>query len=426
MSRLSFRGGRRADPASAHPALSTSMRPGPARSTSMCPGPARLGRFLLSRRSGRTAAWVLDRLFPAHGAAARVARALARRSPELACFHATAAGPELGALAAEVEGVLAGLPGGGRAGDWVLAVPGEDDRRGRYTLFFLTSERGGARPRLDRVVKLRRTAPKGDPDVPARRPLAAEADVLEELARTLPEPLRRTVPRVLARHDTAGGWEVLELSALPGRSAYVEQAGAFRREKPASRHLHAAGAWLAAFQRATLRRDAPWEPPAWEELAALPGGPGGPRPEWHRRLVAEAEDHPLPATAGHGDFWARNLLVADGGRGAGSRDEPPAGVVDWEHFRPGAPPFDDLFHFAWTYARGAVGWHRPDRAALDRGFLADGPLAGAIRRYLREHARETGGDAGSLGDQFRVWLLRRGRTDLYRGLEEAGRSVFSG
>jgi hypothetical protein len=53
-------------------------------------------------------------------------------------------------------------------------------------------------------------------------------------------------------------------------------------------------------------------------------------------------------------------------------------------------------------------------------------LSREIRRYLFEHARETGGDAGALGDLFRVWLLCRSRVDPYRGLEEAGRSVFSG
>jgi hypothetical protein len=380
--------------------------------------PALLGRFLLSRRSGRIAAWVLDRLYPAHGAAARVAVALAKRSPALARAHTAPADRSLTALAEEVAGVI------GTPADWVLTVPGEGDRRGRYTLFALGEGRSG-RPRLERVVKLRRETDS--------RPLAAEADALESLApllSTLPEPLRGTVPQVLARRSAAngdetgktgksGGWEVLELSALAGRSAYVEQAGAFRRAALAARHLHAAGSWLAAFQRATVRRGAPWEPPAWEEIAPSPEEP---RPEWHRRLEAEAEEHPLPTTAGHGDFWARNLLLPQGGAGP---DEA-AGVVDWEHFRPQAPPFEDLFHFAWTYARGAAGWHRPEGEAFARGFLGDGELSREIRRYLFEHARETGGDAGALGDLFRTWLLRRSRVDPYRGLEEAGRSVFSG
>lgn len=393
--------------------------------------PARLGRFLLSRRSGRLAAWVLDRLYPAHGAATRGLRKVARHSSAVARLALSEPVPAHAALCREIAGVLAARE---LAGEWVLAVPGEDDRRGRYTLFLFGPPWEGCP--VDRVVKLRRTAPEtesADPSAPPSRSLAAEAGALEHLAGTLPEPLRRTVPRVLARREGVGGtgdgsWEALELSPLPGRPAYVEQAGAFRREALAARHLRAAVSWLAAFQRATIRRGEPWEPPAWEEIA--PGrlglGGGEPRPEWHRRLLAEAEDHPLPASAGHGDFWARNLLVPDGGRGAGTRDEPAAGVVDWEHFRPEAPPFDDLFHFAWSYARGAVGWHRPAGDALERGFLDDGPLAGAIRRALYEHARETGGDAGALGDLFRVWLLRRARIDAYRRLEEAGRSVFSG
>jgi hypothetical protein len=111
--------------------------------------PALLGRFLLSRRSGRIAAWVLDRLYPAHGAAARVAVALARRSPALARAHTAPADRSLTTLAEEVAGVI------GTPADWVLTVPGEGDHRGRYTLFALGEGRSG-RPRLERVVKLRR------------------------------------------------------------------------------------------------------------------------------------------------------------------------------------------------------------------------------------------------------------------------------
>jgi hypothetical protein len=270
------------------------------------------------------------------------------------------------------------------------------------------------------VVKLRREGGAG-PD------LAAEAAALVRLGGELPASLQGTLPAVLGRGRLAGaGWEVLVLSALPGRSAYVELQAALLRGGLPARHLPPAAAWLARFHRATLLPGDPWRPPPWEDLApALERRP----PAWYRRLAAELDESPWPRAAGHGDFWARNVLVGSGSRPAAGL----AGVVDWEHFRPAAPPFEDLFHFAWSYGRSFPwrGRRRGAEEAFARTFLGENPVSRQVRRYLAGYARESGLDSGALGDLFRVYLLTRDEDRepwirLYRMLEAADASVFSG
>jgi hypothetical protein len=409
---------------------------------------AGIDRFLVSSPAGPAAVFLFDHLFAPHGRRERVLGALAGRSGWLAraaLAGGRAAEEGRAGAAAALERLLAvppaagggpeaGLAAGAGVAEWLLAGPREEDRRRRFTAWLFPPGAGGrAACRPDRVVKLRREGGAG-------AALAAEAEALVDLARELPQPLGRTVPTVLGhgRLDAAGAaWEVLVLSALPGRSAYVELQAAPRPARLAARHLPAAGAWLARFHRATVRRGSLWRPPAWAELA--PGGEAPP-PEWYRRLRAELAEAPWPLAAGHGDFWARNVLVCEPG------DAPPPGpglsaegglpgVVDWEHFRSEAPPFEDLFHFAWSYGASFPwrGRRRPPEEAFRRTFLDDTAVAREVRRYLAAYARETGLDAGALGDLFRVFLLTQPRSEdrvpwltFYRLLEGAGRSVFSG
>ena len=391
-------------------------------------GPVRLGRFLLSRGEGAPLRYLVRCLWPPHGRRERWLRPLAARSGSLARAAAGRGEGDGGSTAAVrvLERLRVAPPAGAEAaageGDWILAGPGAEDRRGRWTawLFPPRSAPGGEAP--DRVVKLRR---EGGPGAE----LGAEAAALDGFRRTLPEPLRATLPAVLGRGRLEGedgaGWEVLVLAALPGRSAYVELQAALARGRLPARHLPPAAAWLARFQRATLLPGEPWRPPPWELLA--PPGEGSP-PEWYRRLPAELDDAPWPRAAGHGDFWARNVLFHGRGGGAGI-----AGVVDWEHSRGAAPPFEDLFHFAWSYGRSFPwrGRRRGAEEAFARTFLRGTVVSRAVRRYLAVYARESGMDAGVLGDLFRVFLLTRSEDRgswirLYRRLEGAGRSVFSG
>lgn len=375
-----------------------------------------VGRFVVSDRGGVAPRFLFSHLFPPHGRRERWLRAAAGRSAAVARRGLEPAGEKAGGAGKELERVLAGSDVEPWR-EWILARPHDDDGRGRLTAFLFPP--GSDLP--DRVLKLRHPDGEGGD-------LAGEARALERLRSTLPEPLARTVPTVL-RYTGAGeaaGWEALLLDRLGGRSGYVELQGSFAPAGKVARHFRAAGRWLARFHRATLRPGEPWRPPSWQEVAPEPAAP---RPEWHRRLEAELEEAPWPRAAGHGDFWVRNLLLPREGTGA---DLP--GVVDWEHHRLAAPPFEDLFHFAWSYA-SAYPWRGRRRApgeAFERAFLRESEVAREVRRYLEGYARETGLDAGSMGDLFRVYLLMRPRTEggpwtsLYRRLERAERSVFSG
>jgi aminoglycoside phosphotransferase (APT) family kinase protein len=186
----------------------------------------------------------------------------------------------------------------------------------------------------------------------------------------------------------------------------------------------AAGDWLARFHAATRREEA-FRLPGWEELAAEEPGP----PSWYRRLEERLERRPLTLAAGHGDFWPRNVLVEGGEVTA---------VVDWEAASPAAPPFGDLFAFAWSY--GLEGpWCRgralPAAEAFRRAFLDDNPLSRAVAAYLARYGAAFALDGETLRDLFRLWLHTRPAGDPEGGdpwricdrmLGEAGRSVFSG
>ncbi|MFP3942153.1 MAG: phosphotransferase family protein, partial [Thermoanaerobaculia bacterium] len=335
-------------------------------------------------------------------------------------------------------------PGAGalaEVGAWALALPHRDDRRARLTAFLFPTQGSSRRPAADRVVKLRREGVAGPG-------LAAEGETLARLARELPEELAGTVPALLGSGRTPGrlpspmpggtpkgagqapaGWELLVLSALPGRSAYVELQGSFVPSRRAPGHLEAAVRWLEGFQQATARSGARWPLPPWEELDPGPveeAAAGGRRRDWHRRLEERLAAFPLAPVAVHGDFWARNLLagrrtgigagsgpVTDpdtGGRGTGGLRRLP-GVVDWEHFRPDGPPFQDLFTFTTTYALSFPwgGRRRPAPEALERAFLRESSLSRALRDAFRRYARAMGVDGETLEGLFRVFLLERVR-----------------
>ncbi len=250
---------------------------------------------------------------------------------------------------------------------------------------------GGAQPAG--VLKVR---PLDDP-----APLAAVRNHLESLRPALPPPLAATVPAPLAYHER-GGFAGLLLAPLAGRSAYVAMSTAWRPSALAPRHLAAAVEWLAAFQAATTAGEAgaTIEPVASLRLRLneMTAGAAG----WLDRLARLADLPPAPASAVHGDFWARNLILPPGGG--------LPGVVDWEAARKAGPCTEDLFHFALTYAlhSPAARWRRlPPRDAFRRGFLDDGGLGRALRDYFHAYAQRTGLEPRRLGDWFAAFLLER-------------------
>lgn len=260
--------------------------------------------------------------------------------------------------------------------------------------------------------------------------LEREASALRWLDGRAGIPGRR--PLLLARTAVAG-LDALLLSVVRGRSQYVRLRTGSLGSSP-RRHLARAGAWLAAFHRRTRHP---------ERLVGLPDALSEPgrvgEPPWWGELRARLARERLPSSASHGDFWPGNVLTdADG-----------LGVIDWEHFRPQAPPFEDLFHYPLTlgllwHPRGA-GPVEPMRG-FRRAFLDPGPLAEAVRGYALDYCRATGLDPGLLDPLFRAYLLTRsgdaatpagGRgfagtrnpdfwRRCYETLARTSRSVFSG
>lgn len=193
--------------------------------------------------------------------------------------------------------------------------------------------------------------------------LRSEAESLERVRPRLPEALRRTVPEVLALHADAHG-EVLAISGLPGRSAWFDLQASLVPSRYAERHLRRAAEWLAAFHQATRVDD--------------------------------------DTAAAHGDYWPGNLLLDGAGLG---------GVVDWEHYRPTASRFIDLFHFPLTYGL-SFPWKRYRFAAPERAFAAtfleENAVSRAVRIYLDEYATRTGLTSARIADAFREFIATHG------------------
>jgi hypothetical protein len=204
------------------------------------------------------------------------------------------------------------------------------------------------------IVKIREL-PGEDP------PLAVEAAACERVHAALPG----STPRVLRFEQTSDA-EVLVLTMLPGVSAYVQLQQAFVPARLAGRHFEAAAQWLEKFRR------------------AMPD-------------------------ASHGDFWAQNLLIREGGE---------AGVVDWERFAADGLPDADLFHFPLTYGLN-FRWRRgaTDEERFEKTFLERNRVSLAVRRYLSRF--------GATSSSFRMFLESR-HPRLAKVFSGAAESVFSG
>jgi aminoglycoside phosphotransferase len=193
--------------------------------------------------------------------------------------------------------------------------------------------------------------------------LRTEAESLERVRPRLPETLRTTLPEVLALHTDERG-EVLAISGLPGRSAWFDLRTSLLPSRHTGRHLRAAAQWLAAFHEATRVDD--------------------------------------DTAAAHGDFWPGNLLL----------DGPQlGGLVDWEHYRPIASRYIDLFHFPLTYGINFP-WKRyrfahPERA-FAATFLETNPVSRAVRTYLHEYATRTALPLSRLDEAFHQFLATHG------------------
>jgi hypothetical protein len=426
----------------------------------------RLDRFLVTLSESGAVTYLVENLAVAHGRRTRLRHSLAR-SLDVAgmrrLFEDVADDreiPERFREALRLLNLALGPAGASLFADspfeerppagFVLLADYETRPRGQAVVFLFAA--GEDRPRA--VLKLRREPPgQNDAEDGPCTTLAREAAALDRLA-ALPAPLAATVPRRRGFHRFPGAAALLT-SALPGRSAYVELHRGLTRGAGAARHLELAAVWLGRFQRVTRVTD-PWRPPPPEDPRFDPvRRDDGSAPDWYRGLLDDLETSPLPASAGHGDFWARNLLVPPEGWVRDRLDRELPGVVDWEGYRTTADPFEDLFHFPWTYAalhptgrrwtrRSKDGPARPDTLdAFRRGFLDDTALARRIRGYLQTYTVGAGLPWGLLEPLFRLFLLTRAAKEgetaenetagkegswlrAYRALETTPRSVFSG
>lgn len=306
---------------------------------------------------------------------------------------------------------------------------------GRGQLVLFPFPRGDVEPSAVVKVRARRGAGPETEDGPLR----AEGRTLRDLRAQLPGEMAATLPRPLGWEASAGA-ERLMLSRLPGRPAYGEMQNRLRPGRCVGTHFRAAGPWLARFHEATRHPERRFRPGPEDRsrVRRLTDATGQGEPSWYRELCELLDDDPLPLAAAHGDFWARNLLLAEPRAGPGP--ELPAGVVDWEHFRAVAPPFEDLFHFAVSYGANYP-WRRyrrlPLPEAFRRTFCRENRLARAVREYVLGYGRRTGRSPRLLDRLFRLYVARRaaGAEDgparrrwraCWRSLPDADRLVFGG
>ena len=276
--------------------------------------------------------------------------------------------------------------------------------RGQLVCFPFRGER--AAPRA--VIKVRRLGPSGSEG----RPLRAESRTLRDVAERLPAGLRATIPRVLSWREE-GGWERLSLSHLPGRPAYQEMQNHLVPARRVEAHFRAAGSWLTRFHRETRHPDTDYRPAPADRARVREVDGGGlvrAAPEWYGELLELLDRRPLRLSGSHGDFWPRNMPLTVEGQGCDSA--PPAGVVDWEHYEPAAPPFEDLFDFAVSYGANYP-WSRDRRLPLPqafrRTFVDDTLVSGAVRRYVRDYARHAGLSPRMMDRLFRLYVVRRAK-----------------
>jgi hypothetical protein len=292
---------------------------------------AELDRFLVPLGAPLARRYFTNALYVPQGPGGRMRRAIGQ--PRLRRAASSAGIEHLQSMLEEVPDVAAG------AAIYLRDYATSD--RGRTIAFFFRA--GEAEPSV--VVKTQLNVTPS---------LRRESEAIEQMRAFLPPELKKTLPRVLRFHTSRRG-ELLAMTSLPGRSAYIDMQGSLTPWRFVDQHFDAAARWLAAFHLATRTSD-----------------------------TSTVNGVEVPHSAMHGDFWPRNVLLdADGS----------AGVVDWEHFVPSASPLADLLHYAKTYGINYP-WSRyrrvPEAEALRRTFRETNRVSRAVRWYFERYAELTG------------------------------------
>lgn len=215
----------------------------------------------------------------------------------------------------------------------------------------------------------------------AARSVEREAARLADLADRELGAASATVPRVVAHLEHLGR-PVLVTTALPGRSMLADYHSWRHTARQASvaADFAVAGAWLAAFHRATARGTCRME-------AALDGVPEAIRVRFGGRdgldddiagietLRQRLDGFPVPSGVVHGDFWPGNLLVAGG---------EVSGVVDWEMAWLDGPATRDLARFVIAYSLYLDRHARAGRRVPGHPGLRAGPWGVGVDYVMNE------------------------------------------
>ncbi len=228
--------------------------------------------------------------------------------------------------------------------------------------------------------------------------LRGEWQFRRALERSLPEPLRQTLPGALALQEIAGAWVLIEeaVRATPLPGPYRARFLPARRDRVAD-DLAAVLVWLAGFQRATRTARRPW---TLEDDELHVRQPLRQHARWLGaedldvierallRRVRALHGVTVDWVAHHGDFWYGNILRRPDG----------VVVVDWEAGRPAAPSFADPLTFAFQY----LFWRgRAEGAAPSLRLL------GATHDFLRQSLGPLSENPAEIEAAFLVTLLAR-------------------
>jgi hypothetical protein len=260
----------------------------------------------------------------------------------------------------------------------------DDDQDGRRRLLAFLFDGDGETPFA--VAKVQSDLRNGS--------LQTEAVALTSVHGMVPAELQKTIPDLLRTYSDSRG-EVLVVSALPGRTAWLEMHASLLPSRRVGAHFECAGRWLAAFHEATRHDD--------------------------------------ETTAVHDDFWAHNILHDNNGNVA---------VIDWENFTPAGSRYIDLFHYPLTYGQAYPGplYRQLDaETAFARTFLERNRLSRAVRHYLEAYCAHTGIPRPRMAAAFRELLVSNATpegtphpgvrhlpwTRFLTMLDASGESVFS-
>jgi hypothetical protein len=241
--------------------------------------------------------------------------------------------------------------------------------------------------------------------------LRREVAVIDELRARLPSDLCATLPGPMLTTELAGHAVVVE-PVLPGRP--LDGIGAAARPlDPATteRQLRLASDWLIAIQRAAPhRRERLADEDVQEHFLA-------PVEAFRRNadlttteeryldgVTARARalvGQRLPLYLYHGDFRAGNILV-DGDRLA---------VLDWQFYRPLAPPLLDWFGFAFRLYCHGTGTPDIDgpldayRTAFAKVFLDEGGFGAQVHHFTRLQCEALDVEPAHLRLLLATWLV---------------------